>query len=220
VNGAEAALIAAGTAPGRHMALPWRSLLDLNLALVCLMYFCYAYGLYFYLTWLPTYLREARGFSPANAAAIASVVLLTAGAATVVGGRVSDWLVRRYGLKAGRSVGAAAMPLSGLCMAAAALSSDGRVAAAAMVLAAAFGDLCISPSWAICHDIGGEAAGTVTGSMNTLGNLGGALSPLVVGYSVQWFGSWSAPLLVTAAVYVAGGVLTLAIDPRRRLSAS
>jgi nitrate/nitrite transporter NarK len=86
-----------------------------------------------------------------------------------------------------------------------------------MMLTAACADITLSPSWAICHDIGGEAAGTVTGTMNTLGNLGGAISPLVVGYSLEWWGSWSTPLLITAGVYVAGGVLTLMIDPRRRL---
>ena len=69
----------------------------------------------------------------------------------------------------------------------------------------------------MCHDIGGEAAGTVTGAMNTLGNLGGAISPLVVGYSVQLWGSWSTPLVITACVYAVGGVLTLLSNPRRRL---
>jgi nitrate/nitrite transporter NarK len=76
----------------------------------------------------------------------------------------------------------------------------------------------MSPSWAMCHDVGGEAAGTITGAMNTLGNLGGALSPLVVGYSVQLWDSWSTPLVITAGVYALGGVLTLLSNPRRRLS--
>ena len=69
----------------------------------------------------------------------------------------------------------------------------------------------------MCHDVGGEAAGTVTGAMNTLGNLGGAISPLVVGYSVQMWGSWSTPLVITAFVYGIGGVLTFICNPHRRL---
>jgi nitrate/nitrite transporter NarK len=69
----------------------------------------------------------------------------------------------------------------------------------------------------MCHDVGGESAGTVTGAMNTFGNLGGAISPLVVGYSVQIWGSWSTPLVITACVYAIGGALTLVCDPRRRL---
>ena len=45
--------------------------------------------------------------------------------------------------------------------------------------------------------------------MNTFGNIGGAISPLVVGYTVQWWDSWTVPFFITAAVYVAGGIFTL-----------
>ena len=31
------------------------------LVMLCLMYFTQTYGFYFYITWLPTYLRDARG---------------------------------------------------------------------------------------------------------------------------------------------------------------
>ena len=69
----------------------------------------------------------------------------------------------------------------------------------------------------MCHDGGGANAGTVTGCMNTFANIGGAISPLVVGYAVQWWSSWTLPFLVTAFVYLTGGVLTLLIDPTKRL---
>jgi MFS family permease len=89
-----------------------------------------------------------------------------------------------------------------------------------MVVAAAAGDLCLSPSWAMCHDVGGDAAGTVTAIMNTFGNIGGALSPLVVGYAVEWWGSWAIPLLVAAGVAFAGGLFTLLIDTSRTFEPS
>ena len=69
----------------------------------------------------------------------------------------------------------------------------------------------------MCHDIGAEGAGTVTACMNTFGNIGGSLSPLVVGQIVQHWGSWSIPLLIAAAVAVLGGVLTLFIDTSRKV---
>jgi cyanate permease len=52
--------------------------------------------------------------------------------------------------------------------------------------------------------------------MNTSGQIGGVLSPMIVGLSVQWFGSWSAPLYLTAALYVAGAICWAGIDPSRR----
>jgi ACS family glucarate transporter-like MFS transporter len=217
VSREELAVITAGTPATAHPRIHWRDLLDLNLICICLMYFCIGYGLYFYLTWLPTYFREARGFSTQQAAWLSSAVLLTGGVATITGGWLTDTLTRRYGLKVGRSIGAVAMPLSALFILMAALTPQPIGAAVLMALAFFFADLSMSPAWAMCHDVGGEAAGTITGAMNTLGNLGGTISPLVVGYSVQLWGSWSTPLVITAGVYALGGVLTVLSNPHRRL---
>jgi MFS family permease len=147
-----------------------------------------------------------------------TLVLLAAAGASILGGRLTDRLTRRYGLRVGRAIGAVAMPVSGLALAVAALAEDPWMAAAAMVVAAGAGDLCLSPSWAMCHDIGGDAAGTVTAIMNTFGNIGGALSPVVVGYAVDWWGSWAIPLLIAAGVAVAGGLFTCFIDTRNSLT--
>ena len=213
----ELAVINAGTPPPAPVRVHWRDLLDLNLLCICAMYFCIGYGLYFYLTWLPTYFKEARGFSTKQAAWLSGAVLLTEAVAAMAGGWLTDKLTARYGLKVGRSIGGIAMPLSGLFILSAAFTSHPIGAAVSIALAAGFADLCLSPSWAMCHDIGGESAGTVTGAMNTLGNLGGAISPLVVGYSVQIWGSWSTPLVITAFVYAIGGILTLMCNPHQRL---
>jgi MFS family permease len=146
--------------------------------------------------------------------------LLTGGITTLAGGWLTDGLVKRYGLKVGRSLGVVALPLSGGCLIGAALTPDAMTAAVLFAGAAGFADMCLSPAWAVCHDIGGDGAGTVTGAMNTFGNLGGAVSPLVVGYSLQWWGgAWERPLLIGGAVYILGGFLILLINPRRKLVA-
>ena len=71
------------------------------------------YAFYFYLTWLPTYLKEARGFSTQQAGLLAGVILFAGGVATAMGGRLTDFLVRRYSLRIGRSIGVVAVPASG-----------------------------------------------------------------------------------------------------------
>ena len=217
VNAAELQHIQQGLGGNTRPQFAWRQMLSLNLLLICLMYFCMAYTLYFNLTWLPTYLREVRGFTVQQAGVIAGVVLLTGGAATWWGGRLTDYLVRHYGLKVGRSLGAVTLPLSGLLLVAAAVV-DNRIAAVVLLaLTLGVADLCVSSCWSICHDVGGNRAGVVTGAMNTVGNIGGAISPLVVGYAVQWWNSWTLPFFITAGVYLAGGILTLLIDPRKPL---
>lgn len=193
------------------------SLLNRNLFILCLMYFCVIYGLYFYLTWLPTYFKEGRGFSTEQAALLSSMVLLTGGVTTILGGWLTDMLTKKFGLKVGRSLGAIALPLSGVCLISAALVDNPMTAAFLFAGAAGLADMCLSPSWAICHDIGGDAAGSVSGAMNTFGNLGGALSPLVVGYALEWFNSWHTPLLIGGGVYIVGGLLTLLVDPTKPL---
>jgi MFS family permease len=218
VNTAELETIKAGL-PARG-ALPefgWRQMLSGNLVLLCLMYFAMPYTLYFNLTWLPTYLKEVRGFTVREAGYIAGIVLFAGAMANWLGGRLTDRLVRRYGLRVGRSLGAVTLPLSGLVLVAAALVENRIAAAALFALTLGIADLCVSACWAMCHDIGGARAGTVGGAMNTVGNIGGAISPLVVGYTVQWWNSWTLPFFITAGVYVAGGILTLLIDPTRPL---
>jgi ACS family glucarate transporter-like MFS transporter len=109
---------------------------------------------------------------------------------------------------------------SGLILAAAALTSNALGSAILIAVAAGIADLCISAAWAVCLDIGRESAGTVTGCMNTFANIGGAIAPVAMGYAVQWWGSWNTPLLITAAIYVLGGLTALLIDPTKPLSDS
>ena len=215
VNAAELEMIRRGQGSGPGALPHWRQLLSRDLLLICLMYFCVAYALYFNLTWLPLYLRDARGFSARQAGIGSAIVLLGGAVGTWAGGRLTDWLARRHGLRLARSTGVVALPLSGLLILLVAYTRDPVATVVLLTLGLASADLVMAPSWSMCHDVGGARAGAVTGAMNTFGNLGGAISPLVVGYAVQWWQSWTIPFFVTAAVYVVGGLLTLAIDPSR-----
>ena len=77
----------------------------------------------------------------------------------------------------------------------------------------------MAPGWAVAVEVGGAHAGVVSGAMNMCGNLGGTLSPLVIGFSLERFGSWDAPLLSLAALYLVAAALWLQIDPTRRIVA-
>jgi MFS family permease len=217
VSPAELAEIEQGRGADGEVHLRWSRLLSPNLLLIYGMYFAMGYTLYFNLTWLPTYLQQVRGFTLQQAGWLAGAVLLTGAIMTWVGGKATDILVRRYGLKVGRSLGGVTLPIAGVLLVFAAQTESPM--AAAMLLAATLGvgDLCVSSCWSICHDVGGKRAGVVTGAMNTFGNIGGAISPLVVGYAVQWWNSWTVPFYVTAGVYLAGGIFTLLVNPRKQV---
>ena len=219
VNAAELALIESGRESHvENHRFDWAVLLSPNLLLVYGMYFTMGYTLYFNLTWLPTYLKDVRGFTLEQAGWLSAVVLFTGGVMTYVGGKLTDHLVKRYGLKIGRSMAVVTLPIAALLLIAAAQTRS--PIGAAILLAATLGvaDLSVSSCWSICHDIGGRNAGIVTGAMNTWGNIGGALSPLVVGYAVGWWNSWTVPFYITAGVYLFGALCTLLVDPRKRIS--
>src|SRR5438132_10014141 len=134
-----------------HREFNWRLFLNANLLFICLTYFAFGYGLYFYLTWLQTYLREARGFSAGQASLLASIVLLSGAMASVIGGFWTDRWVDRYGLKIGRcGVASTALVGSGLILAGAAIITNSLAAALLIALAAGIADLSISAAWAVC----------------------------------------------------------------------
>ena len=65
-------------------------------------------------------------------------------------------------------------------------------------------ELTVAVSWALCLDIAGDFSGSVTGVMNTLGNLGGAISAVMIGYLATIFG-WTVPFVVSSLLVRRGG---------------
>ena len=98
------------------------------------------------------------------------------------------------------------------------LSIPAVATAVLLAMALASADLALAACWAVPIDIAPDQAGVMTGFMNTMGNLGGMIAPLVVGFAVQRWESWSFAFYVTALVYAFGGIAWLAIDPTRPIA--
>jgi ACS family glucarate transporter-like MFS transporter len=203
-----------------HEATPWRRLLTSpNLYAICAMYFTFGYGLYFYFTWLPTYLIRELKFSLLAGGFFSSLPFLLAGAANISGGWCTDVLARTRGLRTARvALGSTAFSCGALLILAAIAVPAPVAKALLLALALASADFALSACWAVCLDVAPNHAGVVTGFMNTFGNLGGLVGPMVVGLMVDRLGSWTLPLYVTAGVYIAGALAWLAIDPNRRIA--
>jgi predicted MFS family arabinose efflux permease len=194
---------------------PWRLLLrSRNLYAICAMYFAFGYGLYFYFTWLPTYLITVLGFSRFGGGLFAALPFLLAGIADLVGGWLTDTLSRRFGLRTGRChLGCAAFMTCAALVFASQLPVPAVAKAVLLAFALASADLALGACWAVPIDIAPDHAGVITGCMNTLGNLGGLVGPMVVGIAVDRWQSWTFPFYITAAVYASGALAWLAIDP-------
>jgi MFS family permease len=198
-----------------HTAVPWgRFLRSRNLIVICAMYFCAIYGWYFFMTWLPQYLENARGFSLAQTSWLAALPWLAIAAGCFFGGLVSDALVRRRGLRFGlRAPGIAGLPIAALMILGAIATPSAKIATAFLTAAAGFAALGIASAWSTCLAIGGRHGGVVSGAMNMFGNLGGATSPVVFGYCIEQLGSWNIPLASVAALYFVSGLMWWAVDP-------
>ncbi len=227
VNAAELALMdgAERNAPS-HESVPWRKLCtNPTVLLLWLQYFCMSYGWYFYITWLPTYLREARGVSLQKSALLAGLPLFFGGVGCFVGGWVAKRLAERWAnvRRARRVVACSGLFGAGALLVIATRINDPVYAMLALGCASFANDLAMAPDWAACMDVGGRLAGSLSGSMNMMGNLGGAVGPVVVGYilasskvapdAAPTMAGWTMAFLVAAAIYVVGAIAWLFIDP-------
>jgi len=218
-NEAELALLEASLRayPRTRTAVPWRRILrSRDLLCLSLMYFCYGWVFWMYLQWLPTYLSEVRHFAQIKMGVAASLPLIAATMMNMVGGWLSDKLARAWGdLRRGRVVVAAAgFALAGFAIVPGVLANNAHTGLACLTLAMAGLELTVPVAWALCLDIAGDYAGSVTGVMNTLGNLGGAVSAVMIGYLATIFG-WTVPFVVCSALCGVAALLATRIDPTR-----
>ena len=70
--------------------------------------------------------------------------------------------------------------------------------------------------WAVCVDVGREAAGTISGAMNTAGQIGGVIMSIGYGALVDTYG-WNFPLALIAGSCFVSMLLWLKIDPSKPL---
>jgi MFS family permease len=192
----------------------WVSLLlTRQVSALGLQYFCFSYVWYFYITWLPTYLREGRGQSPARAAALAVLPLLFGGFGSLATGLAPVRLPRR------------AIAFCGFLGTAILLFALTRIrsvvpAMLAMGLGSFSSDLTMPISWDACVEIGGPYTATVAATMNMLGNFAGFVAPVAGGVILKRTGGdWNFLIYTMAAAAVVSAVCWLYINPessRRR----
>ena len=184
------------------------------------MYCGTIYGWYFYLTWLPQYLYRARAFDLKAVGWLSALPLMSIAIGVLTGGWVSDGLIVKFGPRLGRRLpGLVGLPVASLAIVVAVTVANPVGAAVAFAVAAGFSALAVAPAWATCLDIGRRNAGVISGAMNTFGNLGGALSPIVVGVLLDRWHSWNAPLYTVSVLYLAAAAAWLWIDPGEKLDA-
>jgi sugar phosphate permease len=217
VNGTERALIRGGLAAadgGPRLPTPWgRVIGSRSVWCLCLMYGCCGPAGNFMLTLLPTYLRKQRSLTPETTAWLVGAPLAAGFVACMLGGLVSDRLIRLWGSRrwGRRANGLVGLTLAGLAFAATAFVDDVRVLGL-LLCAAQFGnDFNMGPGWAACADVGERYAGTISGAMNMTSCFTGAAGATLAGYLfARGEATWV--FVVFGGLWLTGALCWLGID--------
>jgi MFS family permease len=224
VNAAELELLkGVEETAGRHGYVPWRKFVaSKQVWLLCAQYFCMSYGWYFYVTWLPKYLREGRHLAVGKSAVLAGMPLFLGGIGCLVGGMIARRMNAWTGDTARTRRTLAYIGFSGACglLLLATRLGDPVLAMVSMAFASFCNDLVMAGGWGACMDVGGKYAGTLSGTMNGIGNVGGTLSPTVTGLILAHTHNWNIPIYVSAALYFMGLFFWMALDPVTPLESS
>lgn len=176
-----------------------------RMSLAMLQYFASNFTNFIFLSWMLPYLKQRYHLSGAEAAAYSVAPLLLGATSQWIAG----WLVDRLYHSPLRRWSRRIPAMFGFGLAAAgvlAVTAAATPGAAVLCFAlAAFGaDMTISPSWVFCADIAGPNAGSVSGSMNMLGNFGAFASANAFPYLQSLTGSASTYFFAAAALNLAG----------------
>ena len=220
----EEAYIEAGLPPASSPAevrakISWASILtNKDILVVTFSYFCYGYAAYIFFSWFFIYLSSVRGLNLRESSYYTMLPLLAMAAGSPLGGWLSDRFTRTHGKRTGRcGVAAVGIGFSAIFIALGTQVSSAQLAS--LILAGGVGALYISQSsfWSVSADIGGTAAGSVSGLMNMGGQIGGALTASLTPVIAEHLG-WTASFLVAAALCVAGSLAWLFVNPESRLA--
>jgi len=179
------------------------------------MYFCSNAGWCFFITWDVEYYRNVLGVTDTALAIAQGAPLFCGGVACMVGGFLTDALVRVLGRRWGRTLqGLVSYALGGTFFMLALLTRDPWLAVPALCIASFLKDFAMAASWSTCIDIGHRYSGTVAGFMNMVGNLGTFVSPPIVAYLAR-HGEWDLALVYSAGMFFAAAAGWAFINPKR-----
>jgi len=185
--------------------------------LVTLVDFCYGWSLWVFLTWIPSYLKDARGFDLKQIALFASLPLMAGVVGDTLGGVISDRIYKMTGSLRLARVALLVVGLSGALAFVLPVSKTESAMTAVYLLSASFFCLELTNAvlWSLPLDIAGKFAGTAGGMMNTGFGIAGMVSPVIFGLLIDQTGSYDLPFMITAGLLALGVVCSLFIDPTR-----
>ena len=170
---------------------------------VATAFFCFNYVLYFFLTWLPSYLMDFQHLDIKSMSIIAVIPWLGAALGFLGGGFVTDALARKLGnvILARKCVLIVGLGVAATCVMITTQVSSLSMAVACITVSSVF--LFVTPQicWGLIQDIVPKnRVGGTGGFVHLLANLAGIIAPSLTGLVVQYGGGYNVAFVITAGV--------------------
>jgi ACS family glucarate transporter-like MFS transporter len=196
--------------PGSAAQLRWRQLFQYRTVWGMMIgFFCLNFVIYFFITWFPTYLTDARGFSLLGTGIYGTIPAIVAIFGGWLGGWVSDRIYDRTGdLNKARKVCLVGGMLFSSVIALAVVVPS--AATALFLLSVSYASLTFAAAsvWSLPADVSptDRHVASIGGIQNFASNLAGVGSPFFVGALYDATGSFVAPLVVVGGIAIIGAV--------------
>lgn len=192
-------------------AVRWRDLFRYRTIWgLILVMFCRGSVMYFFITWYPSYLIEARGFSLLEVGLYGAIPGLMAVVGDLAGGALSDLMMRRGASPTiSRKLPILIGLLLGGAIAPAVLADDAMTSLVLLGVSSAGVAFAAGPLYAMMIEVAPSArnVGSATSLLNSTGAVASAVGPVLVGVLLGASGdSYVGPLLIAAGFMALGAV--------------
>lgn len=177
-----------------------------------LAFFAYSYILFFFMTWFPSYLLDARGLNMRDMSIANVLPWLLGFVGLVSGGFISDHIYKiTHNLLFSRKVViVTGLIIAAICITASALVASLYSAIALMSVGMFAMYVTTSCYWAIVQDtVKGNNVGAVSGFIHFLANLAGVVAPMITGFIVQGTGQYYSAFYLVGALAIVSAVLLM-----------
>jgi MFS family permease len=191
----------------------WLLLRQGNLWLLSLSYAAYSYLQYLFFYWLDYYFKSVLHVSNMDSRRASFYIFLAMGAGMVIGGLGTGAMCKRFGTNGGRRC----IVMTGLILGALFARLGVRMEdyfSVSVCLAISMGllGMCEGVFWTTATDIGGPARGFAGAFLNTIGNIGGFIAPVLTPFMAQSMG-WPNAITVACVIAGFGGLIWFWIKP-------
>ncbi|UST66391.1 MFS transporter [Pseudomonas moraviensis] len=174
----------------------WRQIAELfsyrQIWAICIGKFASTSALYFFLTWFPTYLIEERKLTMIKAGIFAVLPFVGATVGILLAGIVSDLLIRRgYSMSFARKLPLVVGSMLGMSIVLVDFTDSNLICIAVLTIAF-FAQGIASSSWAAVSEVAPKELIGLTGGITSLAaNIGGIVTPIVIGAIVHATGTFA-----------------------------